>query len=119
MNPSTSKTIIALLVVALIIVAILGYRRQKEIKSGTCFDLPTESDPSKFGPAYWKAFHTLAEKVPCGACKGFAVKFMVFFHDLVNLKLNKPIQDQANFDYFLTVFSDLKAGKGLPNSSAH
>lgn len=63
-----------------------------------CFSLPTTSNTEIFGPAYWKAFHQLAHQVPCSGCRDFAEKFMVFFHDMVNIKLSRPIYDQKNFD---------------------
>lgn len=61
------------------------------------YRLPTDVDPVVFGPKYWAAFHDLTNRIPCGTCKEFAVRFMIFFHDLVNLKIGKPLFDPTNF----------------------
>lgn len=98
--------ILILLIIALILV--ISYLNTTRVE---VFALPRSSNPSVFGRHYWSAFHKLANDVPCAKCKGFAEKFMVFFHDTVNLKLGKPIFNQPNFDYFTQLFSDINAGK--------
>ena len=75
------------------------------------FTLPTSPDPTVFGPYYWNAYHTLAKNVPCPACRGFAEKFTVFFHDTVNMKLNKPLYDPQNFKYFTNLFANINRGE--------
>lgn len=65
-----------------------------------CYDLPTSLDTSVFGPEYWKAFHDLANRIPCGICQEKAKSFVVFWHDLKNKDLGKPIYDKENFDYW-------------------
>jgi len=103
------------LIFAGIVALILWKRKQNvvaignpEIKDVT-FHLPTTHDPATFGPVYWNAFHTLAQDVPCPACQQFAVKFMTFFHDTVNLKTDKPLHDEANFNTFTDMFAQIKA----------
>lgn len=105
--------------IAVSIIVILGllffaYKKSKgvpvESLERQCFDLPTSVDPTVFGPKYWEAFHKLAAEVPCGGCRGFAEKFMVYFHDLVNLKTDKPIFDKATYEYFNKSIAKLNGG---------
>lgn len=63
-----------------------------------CYDLPTDKNPSVFGPVYWNAFHDLASRIPCDGCKEHAESFITYWHDLVNIHTGKPIYDQVNFD---------------------
>lgn len=114
---------IALIVLAIIVVIVFIYSYNKSKNSTNtganadtekvCFDLPTSSDPSTFGPKYWAAFHTLAKDIPCAGCRGFAEKFVVYMHDIVNKKLGKKIYDQANFDYFNKAISMLNTGMDI------
>lgn len=106
MNNTTKYILIAIILLLLIyILAIKNKSRVFGIQMD-CYSLPDNSDPSIFGPPYWAAFHDLAHKVPCPTCRTFAEKFMVFFHDVVNKKLDKPIYDKQNYDdmkqYLLT-----------------
>lgn len=108
-----STKIIIGLGAALVVGGIIYYSTQNKKSSDiekVCFNLPTTVDTSVFGPEYWNAFHTLASKIPCGGCRGFAEKFMVFFHDLVNVKTGAKIYDQANYNYFLSAISKLNSG---------
>lgn len=100
--------------VALFLVLVIIYFKNKDTET-VCYKLPNTTDPSKFGPDYWAAFHDLAHRVPCPGCRGFAEKFMVFFHDTVNLKTGKPIQDEQNFKQFTQLYCDLNAGKDVFN----
>lgn len=78
-----------------------------------CLRLPNSSNPEVFGRPYWAAFHKLAADVPCDKCRHFAEKFMIFFHDTVNMKLGKPIYNQQNFNTFTQLFADINAGKTI------
>lgn len=100
--------LLTLFLIAVVAIVIIAYNRKKaeaaiknnEAPSGTettSYRLPTDVDPSVFGPKYWAAFHDLTSKIPCGTCREFAERFMTFFHDTVNLKLGKPLYDPANF----------------------
>lgn len=106
------KIVIPFIAVIAILVFLYEKFKDKDTKH-LCFNLSTNPDPSVFGKSYWEAFHTLAGDIPCSGCKTFAEKFMVFFHDLVNIKVGHPIYDQKNYDYFLQFFSDLKSGKNI------
>ena len=115
-NKTSSFGRIALIMIG-VVLAILGINyliktNKKGVPTGTerlSFDLPTTVDPAVFGPQYWKAFHTLAHEVPCGFCRGFAERFMVFMHDMVNVKLGKPIYDVTNFNYFTDLIAKIAA----------
>jgi len=99
--------VITLLIISVILIKM--YQKNKEFER-LCFELPRTGDSSVFGPHYWAAFHKLAHNVPCSICRGFAEKFIVFFHDTVNKKLGKPIYDQENFSYFTRLFADMDRG---------
>lgn len=82
--------------IILIVAAIIFFIIQKH-KNVACYYLPNSNDPKVFGPFYWKAFHDLANRIPCGDCRPEAQKFMVFFHDVINKKLGKPLFNQDNY----------------------
>lgn len=69
--------------------------------------LPTNSDPAVFGPKYWETFHKLADRIPCPSCRAKAVPFMSFFHDIVNLKTEKPLYDKENFNKHIEAICNL------------
>lgn len=79
----------------------------EEIQKVT-YELPTSVDTDVFGPAYWAAFHDLASKVPCGACREKMESIMIFVHDLVNLKTEKPLYNKDNFFQWLKIISQIK-----------
>lgn len=74
-----------------------------------CYNLPSDSDPEKFGPQYWKCLHGTVSKIPCPACQGEAVEMMSFFHDAVNWRLKKPIYNENNFKKWLNKICDIKS----------
>ncbi len=104
------------LVLGLIIGLFLAYvydRNKKRLLSemqmnDNCFLLSNDVDPSVFGPSYWNAFHTLADKVPCPSCQSFATKFISFFHDMVNLKTGKCLYDPANFNAMADLVTNVR-----------
>lgn len=102
--------ILGAIVLIVIIIIAINHQRKKTTET-LCFDLPASFDPSIFGSKYWNAFHSLASKIPCGMCRGFAEKFIVFFHDTVNMKLGKPLYDKENFDYFTSLFAKINQGE--------
>lgn len=100
--------LLILFVIGLAAVLIIIYNKKKQqvvLKTTSdtpdfetiSYRLPTDVDPTVFGPKYWEAYHNLTSNIPCGTCKEFAVRFMIFFHDVVNLKLGKPLYDPKNF----------------------
>ena len=109
------KKILPILIVAIIVFLVIIYlqnQKQKTTKTLT-FELPRSSDPAVFGSAYWNAFHTIANNIPCGVCKGFGQRFVIFFHDMVNLKLGKTIYDKENFDYFTDLIARINKGEDV------
>lgn len=69
--------------------------------------LPSEGDTSVWGPKYWQAFHTLAERIPCSLCRDKAVPFIRFFHDVVNKETGKEIFDKENFNEHIDMICKL------------
>lgn len=65
------------------------------------FKLPNTIDADIFGPEYWRAFHTLADMIPCAICRNDAVPMFRFVHDLVNKKLKKKLQYPENYDKWI------------------
>lgn len=106
--------ILVLIIIALIYIHFRDRSVKKEEVKGwetLSFKVPTTVDPTVFGKYYWNAFHTLADKIPCGGCRGFAEKFMIYFHDLVNVKVGHPIFDRPNYDYFNDSICKLNMGQ--------
>lgn len=81
------------IIVLFVIVAGMYLLRNKIV----IYSLPRTKDPEKFGPAYWKALHGIAEKIPCPPCRNDGTQLMAFMHDVVNLKLGKKIYNQENY----------------------
>lgn len=106
-NKKTGKTIAWILLIALVLYIIYRYFGNKNTQV-LQYRVPTSVDPSVFGPAYWRSFHSMAGEVPCPSCRGFAEKFMVFFHDMVNLKTGKPLYDVANFNEFTALICQIR-----------
>lgn len=73
------------------------FKKKKDYDIVT-FKLPSTIDATIFGPEYWKAFHTLAEMIPCSICRKDAVPMFRFVHDVVNKKLKKKLHDPENYD---------------------
>jgi len=76
-------------------------------KDRVTYDLPKSKDTKVFGPDFWAAFHDLAKRVPCDECRDKAESFMVFFHDMVNVRVGKPVYDEKNFKTWVTYVSNL------------
>lgn len=70
--------------------------------------LPNTIDEAIFGPAYWKAYHSLTDRLPCSICRDKAVPFMRFFHDVVNRETKKPIVYPENFNKHIDMISKLQ-----------
>lgn len=71
------------------------------------YEIPNSKDGNDFGPATWNALHDIVDNIPCGGCREHGKKFMMFFHDMVNYNLGKPIHDKANFLYFINEISKM------------
>lgn len=87
-----TKWWIVILVLAFIFVAIYLYNNKILI-----FSLPRSKDKDVFGPPYWKSFETIAHNIPCPPCRQHGEQLVSFMHDVVNLKLGKPIYNKENF----------------------
>lgn len=98
MNNTTKYILIGAAVLLVAIIIFLNEKSKKQKESLTCYDLPTSVDPRIFGPSYWKSLHDVVHKIPCGVCRTFSEKFMIYFHDVINKKLKKPVYDQKNYD---------------------
>lgn len=70
--------------------------------------LPNSIDEAIFGPAYWEAYHSLTDRLPCSICRAKAVPFIRFFHDVVNRETKKPIFDKDNFNQHLDMICKLQ-----------
>lgn len=90
----------AILVVVIVIVLYKhGYLSEDE--TVISYRLPKTSSPPEFGPKYWAAIHDLVGRVPCPSCREKGKSLFIFAHDIVNHKLEKPIFDKENFDYWV------------------
>lgn len=105
MNNLTTRDYIFITAIVVLGVILIWYiNKNKTIDSNgvqldkDCYLLPKSVDPLVFGPKYWAAFHDLTHKIPCAGCRDFAEKFMIFFHDFINVKLGKNIYDVQNFN---------------------
>ncbi|SRR6266571_737892 len=52
--------------------------------------------PDKWGAVAWDSFMDVANSIPCSECKPFGIQFVTAAHDMVNLKLGKPVYDRKN-----------------------
>lgn len=87
------------------------------IKSNNvCYDLPEHGSTSEWGPKYWAALSNIAHRVPCSLCRGEAEEMISFLHDRVNLKLDKKLYDEQNFDKWLNIFYDIKSKRDQTNA---
>lgn len=88
------KKVFWIVVVALLIWVIYYYYFKPRYK---IYELPLNPDTNVWGAKYWKAFHSIANRIPCSSCHDEAVSFVSFWHDVVNTKLGKKRYDEANF----------------------
>lgn len=84
---------IVVLVLLGLVIGVYLYRNKLVV-----YSLPRTHDPETFGPNYWKAIHSLVNKVPCPSCREDGKSLFVFAHDVVNKKIGKPIFDQQNYN---------------------
>lgn len=105
MNNSLKYILIGIAILFIAIIIYLQTKPKEIVKD--CYNLPGSADPTVFGPVYWNAFHDLAKRVPCPGCRSFAEKFISYFHDVVNVKLGKPLFDSANYNEMKLYISNL------------
>lgn len=104
-------------IIVIVILAVLLAGSLYRQFTSTCYKLPTVSDPTKFGPYYWSAIHSIADRIPCSMCREDGKSLFVFAHDLVNLKLGKKIFNQENFNKWVDHVVDIKNGTTKPEKS--
>ena len=64
------------------------------------------------GPATWSAIHHLAENFPCGPCAEEGASLMRFAHDLINVKLGRPLMYPDDFRTWSTTVFETAASLG-------
>lgn len=70
--------------------------------------------PDITGPFAWAQLHSWAQNVHdfmCPNCGAFAIKATRALHDVVNVKLGKPVQDQSNLSEIAGIFRSAAAGE--------
>lgn len=70
--------------------------------------------PDVAGPLAWGTLHSWAQSVHdwmCPICGDFAIRATRALHDVVNVKLGKPVLDQANLEEIAGVFASAAAGE--------
>lgn len=77
------------------------------------YRLPNSVDTEIFGPYYWGALHNVVDNIPCSICRNDAKPMMVFMHDLVNYKLDKPIFNPENFDKWAAYVCNIKSEREI------
>lgn len=105
------NTTVKYILIAIVALTIIGLVYKAGKQTG-CYVLPNNVDPNVFGPHYWKAFHNIADRIPCNLCKPFTQKFMIFFHDTVNKKLGKPLYDENNYNEMIKEINLIASDNG-------
>lgn len=62
-----------------------------------CIQALKSGGKEDWGPCIWGELHEVADKIPCDECKGFGVRAIRAVHDMVNVKLGKPLFDREGF----------------------
>ncbi len=70
------------------------------------------------GPATWSAIHHLAENFPCAPCAEDAGSLMRFAHDLVNVKIGKPVHFPDDFRQWAGLVFETSAELGNLEAAA-
>ena len=53
--------------------------------------------PECWGPIIWAMFDSVARAIPCPKCRGEALEFLTFIHDLVNIEKGSPLYNTPQF----------------------
>jgi hypothetical protein len=56
-----------------------------------------DAKPSCWGPIIWSMFDSVARAIPCPKCRGEALEYITFLHDLVNIQKGSPIYNSPQF----------------------
>lgn len=65
-----------------------------------------EKPPLLFNTGYdgskvWSELHRIVENIPCGSCSVEGQSLLNAMHDIINLRLGKPIYDLKNMKFFM------------------
>ena len=66
----------------------------RKIIRDQCGDDPK---PQCWGPIIWSMFDSVARAIPCPKCRGEALEFLTFLHDLVNIQKGSPVYNSPQF----------------------
>ena len=66
----------------------------KKIIREQCGENP---QPSCWGPLVWSMFDSIARSIPCPKCRGEALEFLTFLHDLINIQKGVAIYNTPQF----------------------
>ncbi|ASO67390.1 structural protein c105 [Metallosphaera turreted icosahedral virus] len=53
--------------------------------------------PECWGPLVWSMFDSVARAIPCPKCRGEALEFLTFLHDLINIQKGSAIYNTPQF----------------------
>ena len=53
--------------------------------------------PECWGPLIWSMLDSVMRSIPCPKCRGEALEFLTFLHDLVNIQKGSPIYNSPKF----------------------
>lgn len=67
---------------------------------------PDEQPPSEWGPKKWRELEEWARSIPCLPCRDFGARAASAIHDVVNVKLGKPVYDPTNLRWFADVVKE-------------
>jgi len=66
----------------------------RQIIREQCGDNPK---PECWGPLIWSMFDSVARAIPCPKCRGEALEYLTFLHDLVNIQKGSPLFNSPQF----------------------
>jgi len=53
--------------------------------------------PQCWGPLIWSMFDSVARAIPCPKCRGEALEYLTFLHDLINIQKGSAIFNSPQF----------------------
>lgn len=84
----------------------ITHRKSKNYDIVT-FKLPNSGNTAVFGPRQWAARHYLDNIIPCSICREHAIPLGIFNHDIVNLSIDKPVFNRANWKEHVKIVNEL------------
>jgi hypothetical protein len=64
------------------------------------------TDKHNWGPKAWRALNEVCDAIPCPSCRKHCKDMIMFEHDLVNIKLEKPMYNEEHFDKYMQLIRD-------------